>query len=75
MQVAGRGCSHRGNSLCKGPGLGAWPGVMGIASQDLKAESGWHITVLQYYFQRITLPYSTLLSCNWRNCVSAHYHR
>ena len=42
MQVAGRGCSHRGNSLCKGPGLGAWPGVMGIASQDLKAESGWH---------------------------------
>ena len=43
MQATGRGCSCGGNSLCKGPGVGAWPGVMGIASQeDMKGESGWH---------------------------------
>ena len=38
MQVTGRGCSYRGNSLCKGPGVGAWPGVMGIGGHERRVD-------------------------------------
>ena len=41
MQISGRGCSNRGNNLCKGPGAEAWPGVIGTAGPGRHGRSEW----------------------------------